>query len=197
MIDQQTLHRRYQIGPAALFSAALIAGALVLFAGGCGSSSSTVQTTSTTNTSDWVAQWEAEAERWEGVPHRWGGTTRRGIDCSALVQTLYRNVAGVRLPRTTRAQVRTGDRVRKRDLQPGDLVFFHLEKSRHVGVYLDEGRFVHASSSQGVSVSNLSESYWTNRYWTARRITSGQWSTANAEADSADEPRSRSSRSGW
>ena len=197
MINHQMLHRRYQIGPAALFSAALIAGALVLFAGGCGSSSSTVQTTSTTNTSDWVAQWEAEAERWKGVPHRWGGTTQRGIDCSALVQTLYRDVTGVRLPRTTRAQVRTGDRVRKRDLQPGDLVFFHLEKSRHVGVYLDNGRFVHASSSQGVSVSNLSDSYWTNRYWTARRITSGQSSTANAGSDSAGAPRSSSSRSGW
>ena len=197
MIDHQMLHRRYQIGPAALFSAALIAGALVLFAGGCGSSSPTVQTTSTANTSDWVAQWEAEAERWKGVPHRWGGTTRRGIDCSALVQTLYRDVTGVRLPRTTRAQVRTGDRVRKRDLQPGDLVFFHLEKSRHVGVYLDNGRFVHASSSQGVSVSNLSDSYWTNRYWTARRITSAQPRTANAGSDSAGAPRSSSSRSGW
>lgn len=196
MIDQETLRYRYHIGPAALFSAALLAGALILFAGGCGSSATTTQ--STVNGSDWVAQWEAEAERWKGVPHQWGGTTRRGIDCSALVQTLYRDVTGVRLPRTTRAQVRSGARVRKQDLQPGDLVFFHLEKSRHVGIYLDDGQFVHASSSQGVNVSDLDESYWTERYWTARRIPAAQPSrAANAESSSPNTPRSGSSRSGW
>ncbi|MFO8232835.1 MAG: NlpC/P60 family protein [Longimonas sp.] len=200
MIDQETLWHHYHIGPAAVFSAALLVGTLVLFVGGCGSSASTTQSDATTQqhtaSEDLVARWETEAARWEGVPHQWGGTTRRGIDCSALVQTLYRDVANVRLPRTTRAQVRTGARVRQQDLQPGDLVFFHLDKSRHVGVYLEDGQFVHASSSQGVAISDLSESYWAERYWTARRISAAQPGQANSGAPT-NASGSASSRSGW
>lgn len=177
----------------------LIAGTLALVTGGCGSSAPTTQSPedgSPAPSSSLVERWTAEAAQWEGVPHQWGGTTRRGIDCSAFVQTLYRDVVNVRLPRTTRAQVRTGARVRQRDLRPGDLVFFRLDKSRHVGVYLDNGRFVHASSSQGVAVSNLHTSYWTERYWTARRIPSAQ--PRNAEsARSPNTPRPAAPRSGW
>ncbi|PEN04974.1 hypothetical protein CRI93_14305 [Longimonas halophila] len=172
---------------------------LALVAGGCGSSAPTTQTPapeSSAPSSDLLERWKTEAARWEGVPHQWGGTTRRGIDCSAFVQTLYRDVVDVRLPRTTRAQVRTGARVHSRDLRPGDLVFFRLDKSRHVGVYLENGRFVHASSSQGVAVSNLHTSYWTERYWTARRIPSAQPSGVES-ASSSNTPRSASPRSGW
>ncbi len=176
----------------------LIAGTVALVAGGCGSSAPTTPppASGSAPSSDLLERWTAEAARWEGVPHQWGGTTRRGIDCSAFVQTLYRDVVDVRLPRTTRAQVRTGARVRLRDLRPGDLVFFRLDKSRHVGVYLDNGRFVHASSSQGVAVSNLHASYWTERYWTARRIPSAQPNNVDS-APSSNAPRSASPRSGW
>jgi cell wall-associated NlpC family hydrolase len=172
----------------------LIAGVLVLVTGGCGSAAPTTQ--SVGSSGDLLERWKTEAAQWQGVPHQWGGTTRRGIDCSAFVQTLYRDVTGVQLPRTTRAQVRTGSRVHMRDLQPGDLVFFNLDKSRHVGVYLENGRFVHASSSRGVAVSNLHASYWTSRYWTARRILSTQPTRAASEPpDNA--PRPASPRSGW
>jgi cell wall-associated NlpC family hydrolase len=176
----------------------VIAGTLALLTGGCGSSAPATQSpaSGSASSSDLLERWTAEAARWEGVPHQWGGTTRRGIDCSAFVQTLYRDVVNVRLPRTTRAQVRTGARVRQRDLRPGDLVFFRLDKSRHVGVYLDNGRFVHASSSQGVAVSNLHASYWTARYWTARRIPSAQPDNVDS-ARSSSTPRSASPRSGW
>lgn len=177
----------------------VVAIAAALLLGGCGSTASTRTADtgrSASASSDWVARWEAEASSWQGVPHRWGGTTRRGIDCSALVQTLHRSVSGVRLPRTTRAQVRSGERVRKRDLQPGDLVFFRLEKSRHVGVYLDRGRFVHASASQGVMISNLAESYWTRSYWTARRISAPhQGQHLPASRDPAPAP--SAPRGGW
>ena len=189
------MHHRYQIGPTALFSAVLLAGAMAFFIGGCGSSASTTTPGSSEAPSSLVDRWETAAAEWEGVPHRWGGTSHRGIDCSALVQTLYRNVAGVRLPRTTRAQAQTGDRVRKRDLQPGDLVFFHLDKAQHVGVHIEEGRFVHASSSQGVMISHIDEPYWAERYWTARRISSS--SATAGTSSSSSEAASQQGRGGW
>lgn len=112
-----------------------------------------------------------EAARWEGTPHRWGGESRRGVDCSGLTQIFYADLFGLDLPRTTRKQVRQGRSVSKRRLQAGDLVFFRpSRKTRHVGIYLSDGAFAHASSSEGVTVSHLSEAYWRDRYWTARRL---------------------------
>ena len=109
-------------------------------------------------------------EEWIGIPYRWGGTTRRGIDCSAFVQQYVRKSLGIELPRTTATQVHRGTRISKGELQPGDLVFFRRRGVRHVGVYLGDGDFIHASSSRGVTVSSLSSSYYTRHYWTARRI---------------------------
>lgn len=181
--SMRTCHR-YQIGPAALFSGVLLALTLTVFAVGCGSSS-TVSTNPASASSSVVDRWETAAAQWEGVPHRWGGTSRSGIDCSALVQTLYRDVSGVRLPRTTQAQARTGTRVRKRDLKPGDLVFFYLDKTNHVGVHIEGGRFVHASSSNGVMISHIDEPYWAERYWTARRISSATASEPSTSSPSS------------
>ena len=196
MITRSALQRRPWTPSSALLLI-MVAGLAALL-GGCGSTATTRVASSASSSSgaEWTARWEAEAAAWKGTPHQWGGTTRSGIDCSALVQTLYRDVAGVQLPRTTRAQVRTGERVRKRNLQPGDLVFFHLDKSRHVGVYLGERRFVHASSSHGVMTSSLTESYWASRYWTARRIPSAQPNTAESSPPRGAS-RPASSRSGW
>lgn len=113
----------------------------------------------------------AEATRWSGTPHQWGGHSRRGVDCSGLTQRFYADLFGVDLPRTTGRQVKQGRSVPKRALQAGDLVFFRpSRKTRHVGIYLSDGEFAHASSSQGVTVSRLSEAYWRDRYWTARRL---------------------------
>lgn len=109
---------------------------------------------------------------WEHTPYRWGGTTRRGIDCSAYVKHVYDEAFSVQLPRTTLQQVGVGDPIKKHDLQPGDLVFFlpNQKRTRHVGIYLSDGTFTHASTSKGVTTSNLNEPYWRNSYWTARRI---------------------------
>lgn len=107
---------------------------------------------------------------WLGVPYLYGGETRRGIDCSAFTQRLYREAFNWDLTRTTATQVNEGRFIRKDQLIPGDLVFFRRRGTRHVGVYLGEGDFIHASSSRGVMISNLSETYWTRYYWTARRI---------------------------
>ena len=109
---------------------------------------------------------------WIGTPYRWGGESRRGIDCSAFVRAFMRDNLGVELPRATAGQQFEGVSVRKDDLLPGDLVFFRRRSVRHVGVYLGGGEFIHASSSRGVTVSNLSEGYYQDAYWMARRVLS-------------------------
>lgn len=110
---------------------------------------------------------------WMGTPYRLGGESRQGIDCSAFVQTVYRDLFGRRLPRTTSQQVQQGTQVSSKHLTVGDLVFFKLPGGKqHVGIYLKNHEFSHASTSQGVTVSSLDKPYWQRAYWTARRILS-------------------------
>lgn len=112
----------------------------------------------------------AEHRRWVGTPYQLGGESQRGIDCSALVQQVFSEAFAVELPRTTGGQVLEGRRVARDELNPGDLVFFQPPGPyRHVGVYVGEGRFLHASSSQGVIISRLDNVYWNRYYWQARR----------------------------
>lgn len=113
----------------------------------------------------------SEVAVWAGAPHELGGTTLRGIDCSAFVQKVYERAFSLQIPRTTREQLHAGTRVQRRDLRPGDLVFFNPPtKTRHVGIYLNDGEFAHASSSQGVTISELDQEYWDQSYLTSRRI---------------------------
>ncbi len=111
-----------------------------------------------------------EGEDWLGTRYRWGGTTRRGIDCSSFVQQLMRNALDIELPRTTASQVHRGSAVSRNELLPADLVFFRRRGVRHVGVYIGNGEFIHASSSRGVTISNLTEGYYERHYWQARRV---------------------------
>ena len=113
-----------------------------------------------------------EGQDWLGTPYRWGGTTRRGIDCSAFVRQFVDQNLGIALPRTTASQRYEGVHIDRSELQAGDLVFFRRRGVRHVGVYLSDGEFIHASSSRGVTISNLSSSYWDRHYWMSRRILS-------------------------
>ena len=130
----------------------------------------------------------AETQRWWGTPHR--AQSGKGWDCSAFVQDTYAQVFAVTLPRTTAAQVKMGTKVRRKELRAGDLVFFRPSaKTRHVGFYLGDGEFSHVSSSRGVMISRLDESYWNTRYWTARRV-------LNKPITSAA-PRRASQRTGW
>ncbi|WP_298715635.1 NlpC/P60 family protein [uncultured Oceanisphaera sp.] len=109
-------------------------------------------------------------QRWRGVPYRFGGVDAEGIDCSAFTRTLYQEVYGMELPRSTYEQVTLGRPVSKKELQPGDLVFFRTGRTRHNGVYVGDGKFAHASSSVGVTISRLDNVYWRSRYWQARRL---------------------------
>lgn len=105
---------------------------------------------------------------WIGVPYRSGGNSKRGTDCSGLTSQLYKEVYRIRLPRSTDEQLEKARKIARRNLREGDLVFFTSPSSRkkvaHVGIYLKEGKFVHASSRKGVVVSDLKEPYYT-QYW--------------------------------
>ena len=110
---------------------------------------------------------------WKGVRYRLGGTSKRGIDCSAFVQTTFREQFGLDLPRSTYEQEDTGKSINRGKLRPGDIVLFRAGSTgRHVGIYLGNDNFVHASTSSGVMISNLNDSYWKKRYREARRVLS-------------------------
>jgi len=106
-----------------------------------------------------------------GVPYKWGGTTNKGFDCSGLVWYVFDKNA-IKLPRTADIQYKAGKAIAQSNLQQGDLVFFTTYEpgASHSGIYLGQGKFIHASSSRGVMVSNLTDSYWKIRYFGARRI---------------------------
>ncbi|QLB20452.1 peptidase C40 [Vespertiliibacter pulmonis] len=106
--------------------------------------------------------------QWAGTRYRLGGTTRAGIDCSAFVRATMDNAFNLHLPRSTSEQKYVGHSIPKADLRPGDLVFFR--KNHHVGVYIGNGKFVHASSSRGVTTSSLSDHYWSKNYTQSRRV---------------------------
>tara|TARA_R110001583_G_scaffold1565_1_gene12190 strand:- start:2448 stop:2999 length:552 start_codon:yes stop_codon:yes gene_type:complete len=113
----------------------------------------------------------SEYTYWVGSPYRLGGNSLRGIDCSSLVQQVFKNSFNIRLPRTTEYQVRKGYSIKKSDLKVGDLVFFKTGRTtRHVGIYMGNNEFFHVSTSQGTKISSLSNPYWKRKYWQSRRI---------------------------
>lgn len=109
-----------------------------------------------------------------GLDYRYGGNSPvTGFDCSGLVAHIYREAWGIRLPRNTLAQSESGVPVSLSELQPGDLVFYDTLKRpySHVGIYLGDGRFVHAPKSGArVRVESLQSAYWAQRFSGARRI---------------------------
>jgi probable lipoprotein NlpC len=115
----------------------------------------------------------AQYGQWKGTKYEIGGLSRSGIDCSGFVYVTFKSKLGVVVPRSTDLQADAGKSVGKGELRAGDLVFFKTGLFvRHVGIYLASGRFMHASTSQGVMISRLEEDYWKSSYWKARRISS-------------------------
>lgn len=108
---------------------------------------------------------------WMGTPHRMGGNDRSGIDCSGFVVRIYRDLFDVDLPRTTQLLIREGRPVDFFELVPGDLVFYRIPvKKRHVGIYLGEGEFAHASYRKGVMISRTDSPHWKQYFIGARRV---------------------------
>src|SRR5678815_5470019 len=98
---------------------------------------------------------------WYGTPYRLGGTTKTGIDCSAFSQFLFASVYGFSIPRTAREQYNLTNRISRTQLTEGDLIFFNTRGGiSHVGVYLQNNKFVHASTSGGVMISDIFDEYW-------------------------------------
>jgi lipoprotein Spr len=109
--------------------------------------------------------------QWWAVPYRIGGNSKEGIDCSAFVQGLTNEAFGISLPRTSREQADFCKEISKQDLKEGDLVFFASGRSiSHVGMYISNNKFVHASTSMGVVISDLDEAYWSRRFVKAGRL---------------------------
>jgi cell wall-associated NlpC family hydrolase len=115
-----------------------------------------------------------EVIKYLGTPYKYGGNTKDGIDCSAFTQTIYKNVFNINLERSARLQYTQGIVVSKDDtLRVGDLVFFNTRKRvkpGHVGIYIGDNLFAHASSKKGVTITALDYDYYQRTFMGARRF---------------------------
>jgi len=112
-----------------------------------------------------------QIDHWWGTRYCMGGDDEHCIDCSAFTQTMLRNVYGVDIPRTAQEQYDFSTHIDDTELKEGDLVFFKSGRYiSHVGLYLGNNKFVNASTSGGVTISDLNDSYWSKRYAGAGRV---------------------------
>jgi murein DD-endopeptidase / murein LD-carboxypeptidase len=103
-------------------------------------------------------------DSWYGTRYRYGGTTKNGIDCSAFVQVLFSSHYNIGMPRTAQNQFDATVRIDREELKEGDLIFFNTRGGvSHVGIYLLNNKFVHSSTSEGVTITDLEDSYWSRR----------------------------------
>ena len=111
--------------------------------------------------------------RYKGVPYKWGGDTMRGMDCSGFTMKVYGESANKTIPHHAASQYKLGTKVSRKRLKFGDLVFFRDIESKgvsHVGIYIVNEEFVHASLSKGVVISSMNQPYYAKRYVSARRL---------------------------
>ena len=120
-------------------------------------------------------------DEWYGAPYHFGGSTKNGVDCSAFAGNLITTVFGVGLPRMAKDQYKACEHVKKDDLEEGDLVFFHTTRKgiSHVGVYLGNNKFVHASLNYGVTISDMSDGYYARAFRGGGRVRSLDTATGN------------------
>lgn len=137
------------------------------------------------NVQDKTGELVATAMGFLGVPYRRGGNdVETGFDCSGFIRTIYGKAAGLVLPRRADQQAAATEKIEKKDLQPGDLVFFNTMRRTfsHVGMYVGDGKFIHSPRSGAeVRVEDMGASYWQRRFNGARRV-----STAQANADASN-----------
>ncbi len=120
-------------------------------------------------------------DEWYGTRYRFGGSDKTGIDCSAFVQLFMSTMYGFTLPRISKEQYLQTFRIQKNSLQEGDLVFFHTTRRgiSHVGIYLRNNKFVHASTAGGVTISDMSEGYYAQRFVCGGRVRDGKFVSGN------------------
>jgi len=115
----------------------------------------------------------AQLQEWRNVRHRVGGLSKKGIDCSGFVHLTFLNRFGIELPRSTKQLAKIGTEISRDELRSGDLVFFKTGcGGQHVGIYVEEGKFVHVSTKKGVMMSSLDDIYWSQTYWKSIRLAS-------------------------
>lgn len=117
------------------------------------------------------------AKTFEGTPYKFGGTTNKGMDCSGLVYTAFKS-QDIYMPRISSDMANEGKRINLKNAQPGDLLFFKTNRRRnvinHVGIVVESSgndvQFIHSSTSKGVIISSINETYWKNAFTEARRV---------------------------
>ncbi len=120
-------------------------------------------------------------DEWYGTRYRMSGTTKKGVDCSAFVQSVIAGAFGLAIPRTAREQYRVAKLISRTELKEGDLLFFNTRGGvSHVGIYLQNNKFVHASVSQGVTISDMFEPYYLQRFIGAGRLENNEASLSAA-----------------
>jgi len=109
---------------------------------------------------------------WLNVPYKYGGNTKQGTDCSGMVCSVYKEIYNIDMYRSSADQLKNVTEIGKNQLKTGDLVFFKIgnNKVSHVGIYLGENKFIHATTQKGVIVNNLDEEYYKKYYYTSGRV---------------------------
>lgn len=111
-------------------------------------------------------------DRWLNTPYRYGGNSKRGTDCSGFVSVLHDSLYHIKLPRSSRMMYLVTKPIPKTELQAGDLLFFKIGRGviSHVGIYLKDNKFAHATTNRGVVISDLDEPYYRRWYFNAGRL---------------------------
>ncbi|MBB6609879.1 C40 family peptidase [Pontibacter sp. Tf4] len=110
---------------------------------------------------------------WLGTPYRYGRSSKKGTDCSGFVTSIYREVYGIDLSRSSQSMFQDVKRIKKDNIRTGDLVFFRRGPKQpifHVGIYLKNGKFIHSATNGGVMVSSLKEPFYSRNYYAAGRV---------------------------